>query len=665
MSRYIAVVLMAAASAAHGQPAPPATDAEVVGLGHTAHWYVPESSGAGWTLEIVDDQTALLYWFTYDESGKQRWLIGTGSIQRTDEGEWIEFPELYATSGAKFGGAFDPEEVESELVGQAEMWFSDCFQGNFSYEAFGQHQTLPIERLTRTMGSDCREPIHGHPLEPITDDAGLSGSWFNPDESGHGFSLQWLSRDEALIIWYTYDTDGGQQWLIGVGGREGDQIVFSDMTVTFGARFGEAFDPADVDQRPWGMLALELDCETGVVAWDGTESGYGTGTLELERLTKLKRPACPVERPKVNDLYDLEIVEVPVPTPEVTPGEPRVTYRAATMAEDGTVAGYDTLERGWIWRPGEPAIEQLEGEIIGHNTMLWRREADELVAMRREENSEGDLIGVIPVRWLPGEGWQDLPGFTLDSSILKGSSNSGRFLTGDGRLEDRPWLWDSDGGQRLLTLSPSDDPNFEGHGEAVSNDGQVVAGIQVDFPGDGNFPRERATRWTNGKPEYLSDQYGAILRWAFACNDDCSIILGGGQGAEVSADHLHLDQAWLWSEDHGTVYFGELPDSNGRTNFAQHASDDGSLVVGTYQVTNNDGASRPVRAFVWTPKTGIVSITDVLANLGFPSSRWGEVRAVDVSGDGQRILLRTSEAVTPTDWRAWVVELTPKRRPHE
>ncbi len=670
MTRYIILTLFAAASVAYGQLTPPAADAQVVGPGHSAQWYVPARSGEGWTLEILDERTAQVYWFTYDESGNQRWLIGTGEIHRSDEGEWIEFPELYVTSGGRFGAAFDPDDVDIELVGQAQMWFSGCQQGKFSYDAFGQQQTLPIERLTHTMGADCRTPIHGRPLEPITQDAGLSGSWYQSDQSGHGFSLQWLSRNEALIFWYTYDSEGHQQWLTGVGGRKGDQIVFPEMTVTFGARFGAAFDPDDVEQQSWGMLALELDCDGGAIAWDATKAGYGAGTMELERLTGLQRPACPSQRPGLSDLYDLDITEVPVPTPGITPGQPRPTYRAVALAEDGRVAGFDTLKRGWIWHPGESSIEQLDGEILPHNTMLWRDEAGDLVTTRKEEGAQGSPVG-IPIRWDSDQGWQDLPKFKLDSSLVKGSSNNGRYLTGNGIMEFRPWLWDPGEGQRLLSLSPSEDPYFKGIGEAVSNDGRIAVGIQVDYPGDGNFPRERATRWVDKEPEYLRDRYGAVLRWAFACNDNCSIILGGDQeGFEVPADHPHRGEAWLWNEDHGTVYLGELPDSNDWPNFVQHASHDASLAVGTYQVTLNDGASRPVRGFLWTSHTGIMSITAVLAELGFPESRWWDVRAVDVSANGRRILVRTAEQRGPSmingmDWRAWIIELSPKRQPHE
>lgn len=652
-------IILAVVPVAHGQAAPPAEDAEIVGPGHTAHWYVPESSGAGWTLEVLDETTALIYWFTYDESGDQRWLIGAGEIHRTSEGEWIEFPELYVTSGGSFGESFDPDDIDRQLVGNAQMWFSDCESGSFTYDAFGHQNTLHVQRLTRTMGPDCREPIHGHPLEPLTNDAGLTGSWYNPDQSGHGFSLQWLSRNEALIIWYTYGNDGQQQWLIGVGERREDQVVFSDIQVTSGGRFGADFESSDVEQHPWGMLALELDCESGVIAWDATESGFGTGTLELERLTRLERLACPFERPQLTDLYDVEISEIPFP--EWSPGS--LSYRATAIAEDGTVAGFHTGDRAWFWRPGEAEVELIDGDIPAFSTMLWRGASTELAAIRLEEDTQGNIEGVIPVQWTPGEAWADLPAFSLDSSILKGSSNNGRFLTGDGRLEDRAWVWDEEAGQRLLALSPSEDPEFEGHGEAVSNDGRVVAGVQTDFPGAGNFPRERATRWVQGEPELLQDQYGATLRWAFACNDDCSVILGGDQGANFSTDHPALGEAWAWSEEHGAIYFGRPEDADNWPNFAHSASDDASLVIGTYRRTLP--LSRPVRSFIWTAKTGILSVTDLLRELGYPQGRWGAIRPADTTANGQKILIRTSERENGSIWRSWVIELSPKRLPHE
>lgn len=38
----------------------------------TAHWYNPDRSGEGLVLEILSADSAVVYWFTYDEAGNQR-----------------------------------------------------------------------------------------------------------------------------------------------------------------------------------------------------------------------------------------------------------------------------------------------------------------------------------------------------------------------------------------------------------------------------------------------------------------------------------------------------------------------------------------------------------------------------------------------------------------
>lgn len=44
--------------------------------GHSAMWYDPARDGEGWMLEILADDRAVLYWFTFDEAGNPRWLVG-------------------------------------------------------------------------------------------------------------------------------------------------------------------------------------------------------------------------------------------------------------------------------------------------------------------------------------------------------------------------------------------------------------------------------------------------------------------------------------------------------------------------------------------------------------------------------------------------------------
>ena len=93
------------------------TQAGVVEPGHSAAWYSPVRDGEGWIVEIHADDRALMTWFTYDEAGGQRWLIGEGEVVRDeDDGDGILFSELYATRGGRFGDGFDASQVEREVV---------------------------------------------------------------------------------------------------------------------------------------------------------------------------------------------------------------------------------------------------------------------------------------------------------------------------------------------------------------------------------------------------------------------------------------------------------------------------------------------------------------------------------------------------------------------
>src|SRR5690606_39063180 len=95
--------------------------------GHAGHWYSLDRSGEGWVLELRDAGNAWLYWFTYDGQGRQRWLTAAGQVVPDgDGGQRIDFPQLVVTRGARFGAAFDPDDVVREDVGSASFRFDDC-----------------------------------------------------------------------------------------------------------------------------------------------------------------------------------------------------------------------------------------------------------------------------------------------------------------------------------------------------------------------------------------------------------------------------------------------------------------------------------------------------------------------------------------------------------
>lgn len=246
--------------------------------GHAAMWIAPDRDGEGWVLEVLNDDLALMYWFTYDEQGGQRWMISEGEIQ---DGQ-IVFPELLMPRGGVFGDGFDPDLIVNEVVGQAAMSFTDCDQGHFEYEAFGQSESLTIQRLTRTDGLPC----DGLANETTNFRARFSGSWFDPSHSGEGYVLQWMSSGAALLVWFTYDADGESYWMIDVGHPVGDELVFPEMLATRGARFGQDFVQEDVERYLWGELRLTLGCEAGVASYSSIFPEFGSGQLNLRPLTR-------------------------------------------------------------------------------------------------------------------------------------------------------------------------------------------------------------------------------------------------------------------------------------------------------------------------------------------------------------------------------------------
>lgn len=260
------------------------TETPIPGPGHSAAWFDPSRDGEGWTLEMLADGSALLYWFTYDEAQRQRWLIGIGVVS----GNRVDFPEMLVTSGGKFGPGFNPDDVVRTPAGGVTLVFDDCSSGAFMYSAFGQAQVIESTKLSRTMRIECDSPVGS-----VDDGRALqSGSWFDPAFDGQGFSVHWMASGEALVTWYTYDPDGNQFWMIGVGQRDGDAVLFPSLTATRGARFGRGFDPDAVERFNWGSLRLKLGCVDGIAEFDSPLPGFGAGQFVLKRLSTLAGLGC-------------------------------------------------------------------------------------------------------------------------------------------------------------------------------------------------------------------------------------------------------------------------------------------------------------------------------------------------------------------------------------
>lgn len=115
-------------------------------------------------------------------------------------------------------------------------------------------------------------------------DARLTGTWYDPDHDGHYLSVQVLPDNRVAAMWWTYDPDGNPFWLVGSGPVEGG-MVRMPVHQSSGMRL-PALDDSQRDTQRWGTLELEFeDCHTLTLRWQSSQSGFGTGSSNLQRLT--------------------------------------------------------------------------------------------------------------------------------------------------------------------------------------------------------------------------------------------------------------------------------------------------------------------------------------------------------------------------------------------
>lgn len=129
--------------------------------------YDPTHSGEGWFVEELADGRATVYWFTYDEQGRQAWTIGSAA----SSGELLDVTENLQTSGTNFGAAFNPNNVQLIPWGRLSMRLDRCDAGQIDYAStlpgVGSG-TLRPQRLTQLAGAAC---VEGTPRAPT------NGSW--------------------------------------------------------------------------------------------------------------------------------------------------------------------------------------------------------------------------------------------------------------------------------------------------------------------------------------------------------------------------------------------------------------------------------------------------------------------------------------------------------
>ncbi len=129
---------------------------------------------------------------------------------------------------------------------------------------------------------------------PFAITPGLTGTWYNTDQSGHGFNIEVLANNVIVAIWYVFDATGNNLWLTGVGNYSGNTATLN-VTQISGGLFPPNFDPTKIVRNPWGTLMLTFtDCNDGSVSWVPVDmTNFSSGSLTIGRLTSVGGLACP------------------------------------------------------------------------------------------------------------------------------------------------------------------------------------------------------------------------------------------------------------------------------------------------------------------------------------------------------------------------------------
>jgi hypothetical protein len=143
--------------------------------------------------------------------------------------------------------------------------------------------------------------------EPLGIGPEYSGSWFNPDQSGHGFSMEFDVLDDrstqAVIYWYTYDSQGNPIFMLG-NGITTDYGLEVQFESPYGMNYGE-FNPDSVVRENGGTARFDFT-DPSNATFTYTPSAFSTsswGHLEsIDALPLVKLFSIPVSSSEtVND----------------------------------------------------------------------------------------------------------------------------------------------------------------------------------------------------------------------------------------------------------------------------------------------------------------------------------------------------------------------------
>ena len=379
LHRAQAIEKALAAAEAAAQPVEKGAAPVWVGPGHSGSWYDPARAGEGFTLEILENGSAVVVWFTFPPAGsvaRQGWILGqNGRV----EANRIVFEDVYTARGARFGAGFDPDDVVLSRWGRLEFTFASCTEASVAYEGAegygsGSHA---LQRLTTLDELSCEgaRRLTDRGSRAASALRNYAGAFVDPAHAGEGWVIEPYSPTQAGAYWFTYDANGEPAWLLGIGTLDGNRLVIDGTLRPLGTNFGAGFDPSRVDRTSWGRVEFEFgSCNSATVRYASAVDGFGNGMLDAQRLTRLASATClePAELvpARANGTWR-EGPRMPVPESENT-----VAWVDGNIYSSGGYQGHRSLLRldpeTGVWTSLPPMPDGRDhGLSVAHDGAFW------------------------------------------------------------------------------------------------------------------------------------------------------------------------------------------------------------------------------------------------------------------------------------------------------
>ncbi len=155
----------------------------------TGLWYNPDRNGHGIDVQIAGANLFVI-WYTYREDKTPVWYLASSTYQDNWQADLLEFT-----------WDFTSNTTTSQNIGSVQFDFTDASHAQFSWQIGENSGSEAMQRLSISNQFGSKQ---------------LTGTYYNPQNSGWGLSVHEEGSSQVAVIYY-YDELGQARWSLGSG----------------------------------------------------------------------------------------------------------------------------------------------------------------------------------------------------------------------------------------------------------------------------------------------------------------------------------------------------------------------------------------------------------------------------------------------------------------